>query len=106
MWDFLLGELGLPPRTARGLTWPELDSYLAGYDVRLQRQMAGFRLVAAQVYNVLAEQPLSPAAYLPLPAVDGPPAAPAVGGESMAEFRARLAAQNTQTLAARAAATD
>jgi len=58
--------------------------------------------VAVQVYNALAETPMSAEAWLPLPLIDLPPA-PAeeitVNGETAEEFRARLSAQNAETLA-------
>lgn len=66
----MLGELLLAPWRLRQLTWDELDSLLAGQDVRRQKDMVAFRLIALQVYNALAEKPLKPHEYLRLPAVD------------------------------------
>lgn len=61
----------LPPVRLQHLTWEELDSLLIGQDVRRQKDLAGFRLIAVQVHNMLAEKGLKPHEYLPLPAVDG-----------------------------------
>ena len=90
------------PATVRALAWCEVDSYLSGYERRRQKELAGFRLVAIQVYNALAEAPMRPEDWLPLPLVDMPDA-PAeevtVNGETAEEFRARMSAQNVETIA-------
>jgi hypothetical protein len=43
---------------------------LAGQDARRQKDLVGFRLIASQVYNMLADKALKPHEYLPLPAID------------------------------------
>lgn len=102
MYDSLLGEMGLLPATVRALSWCEVDSYLCGYERRRQKELAGFRLVAVQVYNALAETPMRPEDWLPLPLIDAPPAPVedmSVNGETAEQFRARMGAQNAETLA-------
>ena len=102
MYDTLLGEMGLLPATVRALAWCEVDSYLCGYERRRQKELAGFRLVAVQVYNALAETPMSAEDWLPLPLIDLPPAPVeemTVNGETAEQFRARMSAQNAETLA-------
>lgn len=66
----MLGELLLPNWQYTQLTWDQLDSILAGQDTRRQRELVGFRLVAAQVHNMLADKALKPHEYLYLPAID------------------------------------
>lgn len=70
MSDFVAGEL-LKPKWLKRLTWDSLDTLLAGQEVRRQKDLEGFRLVAVQAYNLVAEPGLSPKDYLHLPAVDG-----------------------------------
>ena len=94
--------MGLPPSVVRALAWCEIDSCLSGYERRRQKELAGFRLVAIQVYNALAETPMQAADWLPLPLIDAPEAAPVavvVDGETAEQFRARLTAQNAETFA-------
>lgn len=72
----MLGELRLKPKRLERLTWQELDHLQHGADVARQKDLVGFRLVAVQIANLLAEKPTQPTEYFRLPAVDGPPAAP------------------------------
>lgn len=103
----ILGELLLPAKRLRQLTWDELDCIQAGQEVARQKALVPARLLATQLYNLMPGDrgPLSEAQYLPLWAVDAPPKPTAVLSETAQQFRDRLAAQNHQTLAARAAAT-
>jgi hypothetical protein len=89
----LLGELGMPVPQARALSWVEVDNTLHGYAVRQQKTLVGFRLVAVQVHNTVAEKPISAHEYLPLPAVDGPVALPATVEAPNDAFLARIAAR-------------
>ena len=94
--------MGLLPATVRALAWCEVDSYLSGYERRRQKELAGFRLVAVQVYNALAETPMRAEDWLPLPLIDLPAAEAApltVNGETAEQFRARMRAQNAETIA-------
>lgn len=61
--------------------------------------MVGFRLVATQVYNALAEKPLTEREYLPLPAVDGPTPAPTGGADADWLARKKLEYLNQPALA-------
>lgn len=86
----MLGELLLPPVRLRQLTWDELDSLYAGQDVRRQKDLVGFRMVAAQAYNlaVEAKDRLAESAYLPLPSIDRP--APVAATPERASWQARM----------------
>lgn len=90
---------------ARGLDWVEVDHYFHGYESRRQKALEGHRLTANLIYNALSDKPLRPAQFLHLPAIDGV-AAVALAPEKLEELKSmrdRLAAQNAQKLAAKAA---
>jgi hypothetical protein len=72
------------------LTWDELDHLQHGADVARQKELVGFRIVAVQVANMLAEKQIRPTDYFYLPAVDGPPAeAKPINAEWLARKRAK-----------------
>lgn len=87
----------------RGLSWPEVDSYLHGSEHRYQKDQDILRLLTTMVHNVFADKALSPAELLPFPLLDRQAPKAADAGESLADMRARLEAQNRERLAARAA---
>ena len=96
----LTGEIGLLPREARALSWPEVDCILHGYILRQQTEMLMPRQIAWETHNLrqmMSDKPTfspSPQAYLPLPLVDRP--APEVAGPdpaALAAFHARMAAR-------------
>lgn len=96
----------------RGLSWPEVDSYLLGHEQQIQRQQELPRLAAWSAFNAFQiglkdpEISRSPQEFWPLPLVDRPaPVKIELVGETLAEMRARLERQNRERLAARAAAT-
>lgn len=96
----LTGEIGLLPREARALSWPEVDCILNGYITRQQTEMLMPRQIAWETHNLrqmMSDKPefsLSPQEYLPLPLVDRP--APVAAGPeptALADFHARMAAR-------------
>ena len=96
----LTGEIGLLPREARALSWPEVDCILHGYIVRQQTEMLMPRQIAWETHNLrqlMSDKPEfspSPQAYMFLPLVDRP-TAPVTGPEptALADFHARMAAR-------------
>ena len=67
--------------------------------------MEGHRLTATIISNLLADKPVSPAQFLPLPIVDGS-VKPGLSAEALDELKAlrdRMAAQNVKKLAEQAA---
>lgn len=94
----------------RGLSWPEIDSYLMGHERQQQREQLLPRLAAWAAFNTfqlgLKEPQLigSDRELWPLPLVDKPTAQkPPSEAEELAALRARLEQQNRERLAARAA---
>ena len=86
-----MGEIGLRPAEAKALSWPEVDAYLNGNQTRHQKQLYGPRLVALQVYNLLAEKPLHAHEYLPLPLIDrAPPMPTGIDAAFLARMEKRL----------------
>lgn len=86
----------MPARSARFLTWPELDSVMYGYERRLQRAQQLPRLVAWETHNLrqsLLEKPeysRSPQAYWPLHLLDDPQPEAPKAKPLTAEFLARM----------------
>ncbi|WP_185283295.1 hypothetical protein [Hymenobacter sp. NBH84] len=76
------------------MTWPEYEYAVKAHNYKIQRELEGHRLVAVQVFNMLAKKPLKPSEYMRLNLIDGEEKKVNANAESHEEFMARMIANN------------